>query len=133
MQFYGVEIRRVLDYPFNPYYLLLSNSIVNNDELSTGGIDNTTAYSNTSIMDTMDIPMIPAYKLLTNLIVENSALSMGGGGNLTMSTNKNMMSTFTNETVKYTDMDDDNISILINYAVQELQYDTGQQVNGLYF
>ena len=74
---------------------------------------------------------MPTYILLPNLIVEHSALSMGVGGNLTVTPNKDMINTSKNDTDKSTDMADDSIYIIISYAAQDPQSNSGPQVNVL--
>ena len=75
MKLYGVENRRVLDFPPTPYPSLLTNLIVNNSELKTGGVENKHFSSGINTIDTLTCTdVIPTYILLTNSIVNDDAL-----------------------------------------------------------
>ena len=113
---------RVIDSPYTPSPSFLANYIVNNDKLSTSGVDNPIAPSNTNTMAKTDIStctdLIPTYKYLTNSIVNSAVLSTGGVDNQAVSPNKNTMVTSTNEMDVSKDMASDNRYILINASVK---------------
>ena len=103
---------------------LFDKFIVNNSETYTIGGDNTTTSLNTNPMSTMDTSTTTTSTLIPNVVVNNASLSTGeggGGGYWTVSHNKNMMATST-------DMDDDNLYILIDDSFKAPRYDPGPRM-----
>ena len=81
IKLYGMENISMLDSTSIPHTPFIYNSIVNNAELLTGGVDNPNVSSYKNIMGMMDTStftyMVSTSTFLTILIVNGAALSMG--------------------------------------------------------